>query len=254
MDKINNNKIIKTLSRLETISQLNLNNYFNELKLIFDNEYQKFIDAGVSNILSLDVIDYLLKQNRPEEEIIMILEKYITYNKTIQNIISKNNVFTTRGVIDELINLSSICKRFIDYHTRILTSKSGKKLANLIKESLRESTCSIKIIANILNKRLMENHERFNGIDYYKFKEKIKGTIAENNLYPNNKELVYLFMHGASNTPSSIVTRHNGIEHLIKKTFQNPEKWKEVSGKSQINTTSKRLDSLYTFAASAYLY
>ena len=254
MDKINSNNI-RILNRLEVISKLDLNNYFNKFKWIFDDERQTFIDAGVCNLMSLDIIDLLLKQNRPEEELSKILEKFSAYNKTIQDIVTINNVRSPQGIIDEIMYISTICKKFIDYHTIILKNKGRKKLANSIKEKLRESAYSSKTIANILYTRLIENHDRFTSTDHYKFKEKIKQILPENNVSQNDRELVYLFMHQASCKPSIMVSRDSGIEKLVRKIFQDPYEWKQISKKKEIYSELRELKSdLYTFTALAHLY
>ena len=221
---------------------------------IFEIDGQLFLDTGAIDLLNRDAISYLM--NRGEyEKLASQLSKCTAYNLKMNEIIKNGNVFTTRGIILELLDGRDAFKRYMKWlEENISKNSKNKAILNLVKESLRGCFSEIDWMANLFYKRLLENKNGFNKELYKGFKSRLEYLFRETKASHNDKDLVHLFINQAAYKPASIFSRDGDIEKLVNILIANKNLIKTEAKKNQFYLEKTRLQSpLYTSTALAYI-
>ncbi len=244
----------KFIRNLNNLINFDVDKYLTQLNKSLINDENILFDANMYQVGPRHYIGYLVKNNFPDDIFEKLFNKATDYTSKIKNLIEKKEIYSTEGIIEEMLCFSPVYKSILNKYEGLFLEMKRKKAFNIIKENLREVKSIEKSIVDILYERLQKKND-FNKEAYDRIRNGLYEIFNNTEASINDKNLVCTMIYESIKNKTLMVSRDHDIEELISDILFNHNFVKNLSKKNSFLLRKEILrEQLYTISASNYFY
>ncbi len=242
----------KFIRNLNSLINLDVDKYLTQLNKLLINDENILFDANLYQIGPSRYIGYLVKNNFPDDSFEKLFNKATDYTLKIKNLIENKEIYSTEGIIEEILYLSQFHKTLLDRYEPLFFGLKRKRAFNIIKENLREIRSIENSIINELYERLKKKND-FNKEKYNRIRNGLYEIFNNTEASINDKDLVCRMIFESINKKTLVVSRDHDIEELINDLLFNHHFVKNLSKRNSFFLRMEILrEQIYTITASNF--